>query len=60
MSILTLYLVWIQEKAILVRLKQLDWKTAARQPQENGTLLLRVQKKINHGWLAVSSDCTEC
>lgn len=56
MSICTLYLVLIQEKAVLVRLEQLDLKTAIHKPHENGSLSLSVQKNINHCWLVVSSD----
>lgn len=56
MSICTLYLVVIQEKAVLVRLEQSDLKIAIRKPHENGSLSLSVQKTINHCWLVVSSD----
>lgn len=56
MSICTLSLLLIQEKATLVRLKPFDVKIAVYKPHESGNLLLRVQKKRNHCWLVVSSD----
>ena len=55
-STCTLYLLLIQEKAILVRLKQFDLKIAVYKPHANEGLLLSVQKKINHCWLVVSPD----
>lgn len=49
MSIRTLYLLLIQKKAILIRVKQLDSKIAVCKPHKNGSLLLSVQKKVTVG-----------
>ena len=60
MSICTFYLLLIQEKAILIRLKQSDMQIAIHTPHENGSLLLSVQKRRNHCCLVVSSDYVKC